>query len=163
MRSIIGERPESLKDRFCKFTTLALFLILPKKVSRMFVELSVYFLFLNLRNCSDGPVVDMNKLNRLLNRNYNKDFVALPNHTLNWFWPDNYLNREIDLHTGRVTIREALVNDDIMKKNLGTLANELISNLPTAIKYKLDLKDRKKEIQFRHKLINLFNNEVAFS
>lgn len=163
MNRQIGDNSKTFWQRIGMQITMFLFLILPAKVSRVFVELSVYMLFSSIRSTENHPDIDIVKLNRLLNRSYNKDCVALPNYTLSWFWPDDFLDKPITLRSVDCTLREALTDDNIMRKNLNSIAKELMSHLPASIRYKLGLNEKTNKIRFKNKLVSLFTSELEFA
>lgn len=150
-----------LMDRLCKYLTLALFFLLPRRVTSMFVELSISILLLNLREVEGQNLVETEKLNRLLSSNYDDGIVVLPEYTVKWFWSDSYLNREIELRNGKTTIKEVLVTDDLLKNNFDTIANKLLDNLPLLIKMKLNLSDSRSKLNMKHKLTRLLYNEMV--
>lgn len=163
MNATACERKESISDRICKWMTVVLFFILPKKVSRIFVEISIYTLFLKVRSLDPHPRIDLDKLNRLLGRNYSPECVALPSYTLSWFWPEDYLDTQVQLHTGACSLREALVDDEIVKRNLSTITLELVERLPSSLRYKLGLGNKLTNIKFKNNLINMLSAELRMA
>lgn len=154
---------KGFKDRLCKHFTLLIFFCLPRRVTSLFVELSISILLLKLRDSQFTDFIQTEKLNQLLGRNYDNNFVALPEYTVKWFWTENYLNEEISLRTGTVTVKEALVNDDILKQNYDAMASRLIDNLPYLIKLKLNLFKGKGRMTLKHRLMSLFHSEVSIA
>lgn len=144
-----------------KNITLLLFLVLPVKVAKVFLELSVALLINDVRG--EKPVercIDTDKFNRLLNASYDKDILALPSYTLSWFWTESSLNSVLQLQEGKYTLREALCNDSLLKHNLGTVANELLLRLPYLLKLKLHLTNKKAKIEVRHNLVSLLSQSL---
>lgn len=145
-----------------KNLTLMLFLVLPVKVTKVFLELSIALLITNVRGeKAVERCFNMDKFNRLLNTTYDKDILALPSYTLSWFWSERSLNSIVHLREGEFTLREALRDDQLLRHNLGTVANEIMARLPFLIKFKLHLADKRARLHMRHNLVSLFNQGLV--
>ena len=87
-----GTRVNRLVRTIYKNLTLMLFLVLPVKVTNVFLELSIALLITDVRGeKADERCFNMDKFNRLLNTTYNKNILALPSYTLSWFWSERSL------------------------------------------------------------------------
>lgn len=151
-----------LARMFYKNLTLLLFLILPVKVTKVFLELSIALLITNVRGEKTVErCFNVDKFSLLLNTTYNKDILALPSYTLSWFWTDQCLGSVVHLQEGDFTLREALRDEKLLKHNLGTVANEILIKLPYLIKLKLHLADKKARLNVRHSLVSLFNHGLV--
>ena len=145
-----------------KNLTLLLFLVLPVKVTKVFLELSIALLITDVRGeKAVERCFNMDKFNRLLNTTYNKDILALPSYTLSWFWSERSLNSVVHLREGEFTLREALCDNQLLRHNLGTVTNEIMSRLPYLIKLKLHLADKRSRLHVRHNLMSLFNQGLT--
>lgn len=145
-----------------KNLTLMLFLVLPVKVTKVFLELSIALLITDVRGeKAVERCFDMDKFSRLLNTTYDKDILALPSYTLSWFWTERSLSSVVHLREGEFTLREALRDDQLLRHNLGTIANEIMVRLPYLIKLKLHLNDKRSRLHVRHNLVSLFNQGLV--
>lgn len=144
-----------------KNITLILFLILPVRVTKVFLELSIALLITEVRGeKSVERCFNVDKFNRLLNTSYDKDILALPSYTLSWFWTERSLNDVLQLQEGNYTLKEALSNDTLLRHNSGKVANEIIDRLPYLLKFKLHLTNKKSKLNVRHNLVALFNQSL---
>ena len=151
-----------LARMFYKNLTMMLFLILPMRVTKVFLELSIALLVVDIRGeKAVDKCFDMDKFNRLLNISYNKDILALPSYTLSWFWSDSSLDSVVRLQEGDFTLREALRNNTLLHHNLGTISNAIISRLPYLIKLKLGLSKKRYRLSVKHDLVSLFNHGLV--
>ena len=145
-----------------KNLTLMLFLVLPVKVTKVFLELSIALLITEVRGEKAAEqCFNIGKFNRLLNTAYDKDILALPSYTLSWFWSERSLNGVVHLREGDFTLREALSNDNLLRYNLGAVANEIMVRLPYILKVKLRLADKRARLHIRHNLVSLFNHGIT--
>lgn len=141
-----------------KNLTLILFLILPVKVTKIFLELSIAVLITDLRGeQSLEKCFNVDNFSKLLNTTYDKDILALPTYTLSWFWTDESLSKTINLQEGRFSIKETLQRNDLLKHNLGTVTNSIMAQLPYLMKVKLGLKDNRARLSVRHELMAVLN------
>lgn len=143
---------------FYKNLTLLIFLILPVKVTKVFLELSIAVLITDVRgeNCLDR-CFNTDKFSELLHTSYNKDILALPTYTLSWFWTEDSLNEMVKIKDGEVTIKEALGSNEVLRHNLGAVTNRIIDQLPYLMKLKLRLNDRRARLSIRHELMSMLN------
>lgn len=143
---------------FYKNLTLLIFLILPVKVTKVFLELSIAVLITDIRgeNCLDN-CFNTDKFSALLRTSYDKDILALPTYTLSWFWTEDSLNEKIKIQNGEATIKEILGSNELIKHNLGAVTNTIISRLPYLMKIKLRLNDRRARLSVRHELMSILN------
>lgn len=142
--------------------TLLLFLILPVKVTKVFLELSVALLITEVRGfCSVESCFDVNKFNKLLNMNYDKEILELPSYTLNWFWTPVLLNQTIKLQEGEYSLRAALMDDKLLRHNLSTVTAAIMDCLPVLMKFKLHLNDKRSKIKVRHEVMSLINQGLV--
>lgn len=144
-----------------KYFTMFLFFILPKRVCRIFVEVSVYILFLSLRSKELKPNVDIDKLNVLLERNYGSEFVELPSYTLSWFWPDNYLNQTIELEEGVYSFKEVIRDDKLVSNNISKITLNIIRQLPRPMWFKLGLGDSESMSELRGNIERMLSGQLA--
>lgn len=128
--------------RFYKSITLLLFFILPVRVSRIFVSISVAALLIEMRsNLKVEEVFDVQKLNVALKTQYGSDVIALPLYTLDWFWGDSFKSSNILIKNQIVSFKEAVCNDEIFNSNKFVIIEHVIANLPSSLGYKLNVEN----------------------
>lgn len=139
-----------------KYLTLLLFLILPVRFTKVFLELSIAALITDLRgkDCLD-KCFNVDKFSKLLNTAYNEDIAALPTYTISWFWPEKTLNKTLHLREGDYTIKQTLCDDKLLKHNLGAVTNIIMSQLPYLMKVKLGLKNNRSRLTLRHEIMSV--------
>lgn len=148
--------------RFYKSITLFLFLLLPEKVTRTFLELSLVALITNTRGaCTPEHCFDVEKLTQLLKNEAWLDLMDLPNYTLTWFWTEESLQEVIEVRRQRKELRALLADDELTRKNLNTITSELLERLPYLMKLKLRLNDKRKRLEIRHAIVSLLNQGLT--
>lgn len=144
--------------------TLLLFLILPVRVTRVFLELSVALLVTEIRGYgSVESCFDVNKFNKLLKMNYDKEILELPSYTLSWFWTPDILSQTVVLQEGKYTLKEALKDNDLLKHNLRTITSTIMRNLPFLMRFKLRLGEVKSRLSVRHEVMSLLHQGLVVS
>lgn len=139
-----------------KAITLALFFILPRNVSRIFVSLSVLALIYQVRQIDYRTHgIDCEKFTKLLQVSFNEDIMVLPSYTVNWFWKDEFLDKKIRLDDRHVTIREAIMKDELLFKHLKLITSTLLGNIHGVLKVKLRLTNTKERLAIKHNVMNL--------
>lgn len=142
--------------------TLLLFLILPVRVTRVFLELSVALLVTEIRGLgSVENCFDVNKFNKLLKMNYDKEVLELPSYTLSWFWTPEVLGQTVILQEGKYTLREALMDNALLKHNLRTVTSAIMRNLPFLMRLKLRLNEPKSKLSVRHEVMSLLHQGLV--
>lgn len=156
MSLLIQKSVNSLLISIYKNITLFVFFILPSKVSNIFVSLSILSLIYNVRNIDikEHPI-STDKFKTLLNVSFNEEIMLLPQYTVHWFWKESFLEERIQLGTSNVTIREALQKDEFLFTYLRTVTDHLVNNIPSLLKYKLNLNDLKNRLVIKHNIMNL--------
>lgn len=141
---------------FYRNMTTAVFLILPNKVSSIFVSLSILSLIYDVRkiDIKECPIAD-EKFKTLLKVSFNEDIMLFPQHTVHWFWCDQYLDKKIQIKGNNMSIRQALEDNNILFSNLRVIVEELLQNIPPALKYKLGFRITKKKLEVKHTVMNL--------
>ena len=144
--------------------TLLLFLILPVRVSRVFLELSIALLITEIRGYgSVENCFDVDKFNKLLKLNYDKEILELPSYTLSWFWTPDILDQIVILQEGKYTLKDALKDNALLKHNLRTVTAAIMRNLPFLMRFKLRLNEPKNRLSVRHEVMSLLNQGLVAS
>lgn len=139
-----------------KNITLFLFFILPSKVSNIFVSLSILALIHDVRHVGfKHNKISEDKFNNLLHISFNEEIMLLPSYTLHWFWKEDFLNHQITIDQRQLTLKEAIENDEILYKHLRYITDLLIENIPSILRFKLDLGCVKSKLTFKHNIMNL--------
>jgi len=158
MFSRLKVKLNSLVISIYKNLTLLLFIILPNKVSKIFVSLSIVSLICNVRNIDIKEFnIKYDKFKTLLNVTFNEEIMLLPNYTVSWFWEDSFLNSPIILKDRKYTIKEVLQNDNLLYSNLKTIIEVLLEHIPTPLKLKLHINNTNKNLEIKHNVINLIS------
>lgn len=139
-----------------KNLTLMLFFVLPRNVSNIFVSLSILSLIYDVRklDLKDHPV-DCDKFKSLLQISFNDDIMLLPQYTVHWFWKDEFLNNTIYIDGRQVTVKDALISNEILFKHLRQITEVLLNNIPNSLKIKLQLNHKRERLVVKHNVMNL--------
>ena len=139
-----------------KAITLAIFFILPKRVSRVFVSLSVLALIYQIRKVDYRTHhIDCEKFTKLLKISFNEEVMVLPSHTVNWFWKKELLDKPMMFGGQVMTLREAITKDEILFKHLRLITSVLLSNIHGVLKLKLRLRNTRERLQINHNVVSL--------
>lgn len=154
--SDIKHTPSGIAVTLYKAITLAIFFILPKKVSRVFVSLSVLALIYQIRKVDFRTHhIDCDKFTKLLKISFNEEVMVLPNHTVNWFWKKELLDKPMVFGGQRMTLRQAILSDDVLFKHLRLITSVLLNNIHGVLKFKLGLRKTKERLAIRHNVVSL--------
>lgn len=139
-----------------KAITLAIFFILPKKVSRIFVSLSVLALIYQIRKVDFRTHhIDCDKFTKLLKISFNEEVMVLPNHTVKWFWKEEFLDKPMVFGGQRMTLRQAILTDEVLFKHLRLITSILLGNIHGVLKFKLGLRKTRERLAINHNVVNL--------
>lgn len=151
-----GHKCNTFMTRLYKYITLFIFFILPSRVAKIFVSLSILALIYNVKNVDVVKKhYNEEKLNSLLNISFNKEIMILPSYTVHWFWPDQLLQKSIRLDDSDMTLRDIICNDELLHKHLRYITDILLENIPKTLKIKLNLKEAKDRLIVKHNVMNL--------
>ena len=144
----------------CKTFTIGLFFVLPKRVTSTFVSLSILALIFNIRkNDLKETVVCEQRFKELISVSFTEDVLLLPQHTVNWFWSESFLNETVAIENDRpVTLKEAILDNTLLHKHLRPVIRKLTSNIPSLLKRKLNLNVPSEKIKFNHDVIYLLSH-----
>lgn len=142
-----------------KYLMLSLFIILPRKVTKIFVSLSIIAIIYKVKSISvsDKPF-DSKKFTRLLHVGFNEDIMTLPTYCTNWFWTEDILCKTYCIDNKILTFREIIEDDELLYPNIRFVVDTLLLYIPKSIKYKLRLSEVKNRLRIKHNVIGLLSN-----
>ena len=145
-----------LINLFYKNSTIGLFLLLPAKVTKVFISLSILALVYEIK-CINYKEKQLNaeKFKNLLDVSFNEDIMLLPSYTVHWFWKDKLLNKEIKVDGVTMLLKDLIFNDKLLFKHLRFVIDILLENIPDILKFKLNLSDTQERLAVRHNVMNL--------
>jgi len=139
-----------------KHITLAVFLILPSRVAKVFVSLSILALIYDIKNINvKNKRFNEEKLNRLLNISFNEEIMLLPSYTVHWFWKEEILRKDIVIDDQVMTLKDIILNDKMLYRHLRYVTDILLENIPKTLKFKLNLTETKDRLVVKHSVMNL--------
>lgn len=143
-------------SRLLKQLTIGLFIVLPKRVSKIFISLSMLSLIYHIKDKSyEKTILDDSKLRTLLNCSFDNEMMKLPSYTVHWFWSDSFLSEKICIRGEKVTIVEAISNDEMFRRNYKAIIDALLSNTPKGLYRKLGLNKNKNRLIYKQSLFRL--------
>lgn len=147
---------QSFLTKFYKGLTLLIFLLLPSKISHIFVNLSILAIIYEIRNmnfCVDK--INIDKIHELLKITISDDILLLPNYTIHWFWDEDFLNTKTVIDNKEYTLREIIKDSELFFSHIRTVLNMFINHLPGILKFKLGVSDIKNRLRIKHNLISI--------
>lgn len=146
-----------LSNRLLKKITLFLFFLLPRKITSIFVSLSIISMIMSIRNdkIKDDETV-INKISEVLKVHLNESILLLPEQTLNWYWKPELFESCVLVDDKLKTLREIILDKDDFMKYKGTVLNRMLDSLPRSIQMKLHLNDTNTRTAIKHNIVNTF-------
>ena len=143
-----------LEKSFKHIFLYGLFLILPKKITKTYLMLSILAFIYNIRNKQfDCYNLDTDKLKYMLHVTLNNEVLLLPSFTYHWFWNQSLLNETIFTNNEDITIGQLLQSETLMLHHLNSFSNKLIEKIPPVLKFKLNLYNKSNKLVFKHDII----------
>lgn len=150
-----GEYEGSLRRRVYKRLTLALFFILPARLTSVFVSLSIISLIFNLRDEQlSEQKRTVERIGRLLNMHLDDKVLILPQRTCSWYWSDDVLDEKLPVGDTMLSIREMVATNDLFVRYRHTVMTQLLSCLPRTICFKLRLSKVNNRLALKHDVVN---------
>ncbi len=144
-----------MRNRLRKQLTVALFFILPVKVTNVFVSLSLVSLILKLRELDvSGNQQLANKIGELLKIKLSDDIFLLPQQTFSWYWTADVLSTPLEFDGHKCTLAQAICDKESFLKHRSTILNILLDSLPSAIKIKLGLYSIPRRLEVKHCVVS---------
>lgn len=143
-------------SRLYKSLTLIIFFIMPKKISNLFINLSIMAAIYNVRNidfCTDN--FNTSKINVLLQVAISNDMLLLPHYTVNWFWDDDFLNSPIIINDDVLTLKNIIIDKELFFKHISLVVNSFIKHIPTSLIIKTNLDNMRNRLILKHNIVNI--------
>lgn len=141
------------RRRLYKRFTLALFFILPSRLTRVFVSLSIISLIFTLRDSQlsdDSRTVE--RVGKMLNLHLSESVLMLPQHTCHWYWSQDVIDSRIPMQDGSLSLREMVSNTEQFMKHRQTVLTYLLDALPRSIAVKLELDKPESRLHLKHNI-----------
>jgi len=144
----------TLLEKFYKYLTILIFFILPSRISYIFTSLSIVSIIFYLRGKSiDLDNIDKERIKEFLHITLKQEVILLPNYTLHWFWDKEFLEKQITIDGKKVTIKEAVKDDEIFNHHKQYIIELFVNYLPKLLKLKLHLNTKLEHIRFKNNII----------
>lgn len=146
-----------LTNRLLKKITLFLFFLLPRKITSIFVSLSIISMIMSIRETrinNDETVI--NKISEVLKVHLTESILLLPEQTLNWYWKPELFESCVLVDDKLKTLREIILNKEDFMKYKGTVLNRMLDSLPKSIQMKLHLNDQNTRTTIKHNIVTAF-------
>lgn len=146
------------KNRMFKKLTLVLFFILPKRITNVFISLSLISLIFNVRNSSFvSDSIAVSRVGRMLRIHLDESVLLLPEQTCKWYWDDTLLDsRILNTPKGDFTVRELIQDNRMFIHNRHLVLNCLLNSLPRSLFMKLNLTEIGNRLTIKHNVASAF-------
>lgn len=146
---------ETVKFKVFKTLTLAVFFCLPRKLTNVFVSLSIVSMILKLRDRNiQSEQTLLTRIEQLLKINLSENILVLPDQTVTWFWSQRVLSTKIEIRGVQRPLHELLLDTDTFLRHRNLILNTLLNSLPLTVRYKLKLFDTENRIAVKHNIIS---------
>ena len=146
---------ETVKFKILKSVTLAVFFCLPRKLTNVFVSLSIVSMVLKLRDRNlQSERTLLTRIESLLKINLSENILVLPNQTVTWFWSQRVLASQVQINGKFYSLEELLLNPDSFLSNRNLVLDVLLDKLPLSVRYKLKLFDVENRIAVKHNIVS---------
>lgn len=153
--------PVTLKHRFLKNFTVWVFFLLPSKIARVFVKLSLISMIAESRNKDLASNEEtFLKIGHILNVNLSKEVMLLPMRTYKWYWGDDILEIPLSDQAGALSVRQAIQDNKTLMENRNKVFDFLLDSLPTVMRIKLGLYETRNRLAINHDLCKILNHAV---
>lgn len=151
----VYDRLIRFKNDFHKHLTMAIFFLLPAKITNVFVSLSIVTMILQLRDTNLYSDADlMVRIEKLLKIHLHEGILLLPEKTISWYWTPQILGSQMWVEGRATTLRELLVDNRSFLKHRSLVMNKLLGCLPKALRIKLRLDKTKNRIAIKHNIVS---------
>lgn len=150
-------QPSSLKNRILKKLTLLLFILLPARITRVFISLSIISLIFSVRNsrlASEATTVE--RVGKMLSLHLDDGVLLLPEQTCSWYWNEDFLGTELKTGHGAYTMRELIKDNHLFIQHRNLVLNALLDSLPKSLFNKLQLRDTTNKLEIKHNITSAF-------
>ena len=144
-------------NKVLKFVTLFLFYLLPSRISKIFVSLSIISAIFDIRK--DGSYRSeetVERIGKVLRVHLTENILLLPEQTLGWYWSKEFFDIQLCVDSKSITIREAILNKEFFNKNKNLILNKMLDALPSSMKNKLGLSEKENRDTIKFDIFNAF-------
>ena len=148
---------ECLSNKILKWITLMIFYVLPSRVSRIFVSLSIIGVIFNIRQDSsykDKNVID--RIGEILKIHLTDNVLLLPQQTLSWYWTAEFFSREFTVDGRTLTIKQAIENKQDFLRYRNSVLNAMLDALPKTIQRRVKLSNQDARLSIKHNIVAAF-------
>lgn len=143
----------NFSNRLYKMFTSGLFFILPVRLSKVLVNLSIIMLVFKVRQ---ETILDydltMKRIGRMLQVQLNDKVLLLPGQTCRWYWPDEVLDRVMTVGDVTSSLRDMMKDNASLIRHRGLIINTLIDHLPKSLVIKLKMNDLQNRLLLKHNI-----------
>lgn len=145
---------ETIKFKVLKSLTLAIFFCLPRKLTNVFVSLSIVSMILKLRdrNITSEQTL-LTRIEQLLKINLSENILVLPDQTVTWFWSQRVLATKVQAEGKECSLHDLLIDNASFLKHRNLVLDTLLNSLPLSVRYKLKLFDTGNRIAVKHNIV----------
>lgn len=124
-----------------KKLTMATFLVLPARISSVFVSLSIINLLYSVRDTAftDNEAA-VKRVEEMLRVKLDSSVMLLPERTYNWYWDNDFLSAKVSTKEGVYSMRQLITDTTMLTANWDKVMDYLIASLPKSLITKLHLK-----------------------
>lgn len=138
--------------------SLMLFL-LPVKITFMFLEVSLTVMLMKVRGISHDAI-NMANFFKLVNSNYNESLVDLPYYSIEYIWPNEFLDSKKSFSNGKKSIREILSDPVLLKSNANRIVDSMLVTMPFLMRVRLGLGSEKRRREIRKAMVELLERKI---
>lgn len=152
MTKNFSTHPETdIKRRIYIALTLMLFFILPQRLTKVFVNLSMILLVFKLRQESlTDHEKTLQRLGHMLRLNITDQVLVLPCNTCQWYWPDSVLDKPILIKGTAMSLRTLIIDKQLFLRHRGLVINTLMDALPKSLGVKMGLGNTPNRLSVKH-------------
>lgn len=144
-----------VRTRLLKMITLAVFFCLPRKLTNVFVSLSIVSMVLKLRDKNlQTEQTLLAQIENLLKIHLSENILVLPEQTVYWFWDERILQQQMTVRGDKIALKELLLDPKTFMANSGAAVNVLLSSLPMSVQYKLKLFKVENRLKVKHNIVS---------
>lgn len=146
---------QHLKELVARTVMLVTFYLLPARVSKTFVFLSILSM---IKICRPGEnanyIIDSVMFKRLLSMNYEDEILLVPQSTAKFFWDDSFMTKSRFINGEYYTFKDIVNSKELSSRYKDVIIEEMVDYLPKTLRNKLKLSNKRN----KEKLITGFSN-----
>jgi len=127
-------------NKIFKYINSFIFFILPKKVTSVYVTLSILAFIYNIRSEKlTTSNIKLETIEKGLKIGISDDLLIFPEYSLDLLWEHTVLYKTFKINSNLYNLKEIILNNNLLHNNLQVVLNTLIDELPRGIKNNLNL------------------------